>query len=215
MDDFLTLSRQRYTAKHYDGSRTIPPEDLDRLLEIVRLAPTAVNAQAWKFIVGSRKSRELVLPAIPDFNRARLENCSHFIVMCAAASLDEAAYARVTAREDADGRYPGRPEIRDAVDGHRLAFGRMHEKQGDYAQWTAKQVYIALAALLYGARSLGIDSTPMEGLDFDRLDEILKLRERNLRTVVMVALGYGAPRDSNRDRPKSRLPREELFEFLD
>lgn len=45
MVDFLSLSQQRYTAKHYDPNRIIPKEDLDKLLEILRLAPTAVNAR--------------------------------------------------------------------------------------------------------------------------------------------------------------------------
>ena len=34
--DFLTLSKERYTAKHYDVNRKISNEDLDKLLEIVR-----------------------------------------------------------------------------------------------------------------------------------------------------------------------------------
>ena len=215
MVDFLRLSQQRYTAKHYDPNRIIPKEDLDKLLEILRLAPTAVNAQAWKFFVGSRKSVDRILPGICDFNYDRMLNCSHFVVLCAQTKLDEASYKAVTVKEDADGRYPNHPEIRDIVDEHRIAFGRLHEQAGDYAQWTSKQVYIAMAALMYGAKSLGIDSTPMEGIEFDKIDELLKLKEQNLHTVAVVSLGYGAEKDSNRSRPKSRKALEDVVTFLD
>ena len=87
----------------------------------------------------------------------------------------------ITVKEDQDGRYPD-PSIRDTVDSHRKAFAAMHDKAGDFAQWTAKQTYIAMAALLYGAASKGIDSTPIEGMDYDKMDEILGLKKKNLKT---------------------------------
>ena len=206
--DFLTLSKERYTAKHYDVNRKISNEDLDKLLEIVRLSPSAVNAQAWKFFVGSQKSMAKIMPAICDFNRDRVGDCSHFIVMCAQNKLDEASYKEVTKKEDADGRYPNHPNIRDIVDEHRIAFGKLHESLGDYAQWTSKQVYIAMTALIYGAKSMGIDSTAMEGIDYAKLDEILNLKAQNLHSVVVVALGYSSDDDSNKKRPKSRRAKE-------
>ena len=215
MLDFVSLSNERYTAKHYDPDRIIPKEDLDKLLEILRLTPSAVNAQAWKFFVGSRKSKDLILPAICDFNHDRIKNCSHFVVLCAQTQLDIDSYKAVTVKEEADGRYPNHPEIRDIVDEHRIAFGRMHQQSGDYAQWTAKQAYIAMAALMYGAKSLGIDSTPMEGILFDKLDEILNLPAQNLHSVAVVSLGYGASDDSNRKRPKTRKALKDVVTFLD
>ena len=35
-----------------------------------------------------------------------------------------------------------------------------------------------------------VDSTPMEGFDTDAVDAILGLRERGLRSVVLLPLGY-------------------------
>lgn len=58
-------------------------KDIDTLLEIARLTPSAVNIQPWHFYVGStQKAKELILPAIPDFNIPRIRDCSHFIVLC-------------------------------------------------------------------------------------------------------------------------------------
>lgn len=61
---------------------------------------------------------------------------------------------------------------------------------------------------------MGIDSTALEGADFDKLDEILGLRKRGLRSVVAVSLGYRSEDDSNAKRPKSRLSKEDLFEEI-
>jgi nitroreductase len=43
---------------------------------------------------------------------------------------------------------------------------------------------------LVAAASEGVDSTPMEGFDPAKLDEILELRERGLRSVTILPLGY-------------------------
>ena len=49
MKDFLQISKERYTTKHYDSSKKISNADFQKLLEILRLAPSAVNVQPWFF----------------------------------------------------------------------------------------------------------------------------------------------------------------------
>lgn len=71
-----------------------------------------------------------------------------------------------------------------------------------------------MAALLYGAASNGIDSTPIEGMDFAKADEILRLKDTNLQSVGIVTLGYRKD-DSNALRPKSRLAKETIISSLD
>ena len=36
----------------------------------------------------------------------------------------------------------------------------------------------------------GVDSTPLEGFDPEALDKILNLKEKGLRSCVMLPLGY-------------------------
>ncbi len=213
--DFLELSEQRYTTKHYDVNRKILKEDLDKLLEILRLTPSAVNLQPWYFFVGSSdKATDLIRPAILDFNHARLDGCSHFVVLCAKTAISQDEFSAITKKEDSDGRYP-KVEIKNTVDEHRRYFAKMHEDLGDFCEWTAKQTYLAMAALLYGAASMGIDSTPIEGMDYQKCDEILKLKDKSLRSIGIVTLGYRAQDDSNALRPKSRLDKEQVMAFLE
>jgi nitroreductase len=81
--------------------------------------------------------------------------------------------------------------------------------------WNAKQCYIALGIALVAAAEANIDSTPMEGFNNEQLDEILELKEKGLRSVVMLPLGY---RDNANDYlvglKKVRREEENLFTTL-
>ena len=59
-------------------------------------------------------------------------------------------------------------------------------------QHAARQAYIGLGTALIAAAEEGVDSTPMEGFDPDKVDEILGLRARGLRSVILLPLGYRA-----------------------
>lgn len=61
---FLRLAQERYTTKHYNGQQ-IPREEFDTLLEILRLTPTSVNAQALHYFTAtSQEARERLLPRL-------------------------------------------------------------------------------------------------------------------------------------------------------
>ena len=49
---------------------------------------------------------------------------------------------------------------------------------------------------LLAAAIEGVDASPMEGFDPDKVDEILWLRELNLKSSTLVTLGY---RNENED----------------
>lgn len=49
--DFLQLAASRQSDRAYDMSRPVELEKLERILEAACLAPSACNAQPWKFVV--------------------------------------------------------------------------------------------------------------------------------------------------------------------
>lgn len=59
-------------------------------------------------------------------------------------------------------------------------------------QHAARQAYIGLGSALIAAAELKVDSTPMEGFDPVKVDEILGLKEKGLRSVLLLPLGYRA-----------------------
>ena len=63
-------------------------------------------------------------------------------------------------------------------------------------QHASKQAYIAFTAALTAAAFQKVDATPMEGFDADKVDQILNLREKGLRSAVLLPIGY---RDASED----------------
>ena len=49
--DFLRLVMSPQSDRAYDKEHSVEPEKLERILEAARLAPSACNAQPWKFVV--------------------------------------------------------------------------------------------------------------------------------------------------------------------
>lgn len=190
--------------------------EFDTLLEILRLTPTSVNAQALHYFTAtSQEARERLLPAFPEFNRDRITGASDVVVFTVPKTLTEAHLRRVLDKEESDGRFPN-AEVKNAQDQGRRYFAGLHQgSEAELVAWEARQAYIGMGFLLFAAAGMGIDSTALEGVDFPKLNEILGLDEKNLTAIAAVSLGYRSPKDGNAQRPKSRLTRDELFTSLD
>jgi nitroreductase len=83
-------------------------------------------------------------------------------------------------------------------------------KHATIADWTARQAYIALGQLMTSAATLGVDTTPMEGLDPAAFDRLLGLEGSGYTTAVACAVGYRAADDAYAALPKVRFATDEL-----
>ena len=63
------------------------------------------------------------------------------------------------------------------------------------------------------ASLLGIDNCPMEGFQNEKIDEILNLKDKNLKSVTMLALGQRGE-DPNALKPKIRKNFEEAITIV-
>lgn len=78
--------------------------------------------------------------------------------------------------------------------------------------WAARQTYIAMGTGLVAAAEEEVDATPMEGFDASGFDEILKLKEKGLKSVSIMTLGYrDVANDPMANAKKVRRPSENLF----
>ena len=80
--------------------------------------------------------------------------------------------------------------------------------------WFGRQVYLSLGILLGACAQMGLDSTPMEGIEFERYDEILGLT--TYKTMVAVAVGIRDENDANQPKfkPKSRRALEDVVTVI-
>jgi nitroreductase len=71
-------------------------------------------------------------------------------------------------------------------------------------KWSAKQAYIVLGTLLAVAAAMEIDTCPMEGFEPAKYDEMLGLTKMNLRSALVLPIGYRAPNDQTQHAKKVR-----------
>ena len=189
----------RHATKAYDPTRKVSDEDLHKIVEAARLAPTSSGLQQFRLIVvGDQALKEKMVAGA--LNPDCMRECSHVIVF---AAWDEYTDERGLVR----GRF------KRYTDMLKENFGKM-SKEAQF-QHAANQTFIALGLALAQAAELKIDSTPIGGFDPKLVDELLGLPEKGLRSVSLLYLGYADPeRDWLGSMKKVRNPYEEFVTFI-
>jgi nitroreductase/dihydropteridine reductase len=216
--NILAAATKRYTAKAYDPARRVPEELMQQIYGLLRNSPSSVNSQPWHFIVASTPEAKARMAKGAQggfsYNEAKITNASHVVLFCVRADADQQHLDNVLEQEQRDGRFKDELAKAGQAKG-RLGYVNLHRyTRKDLPQWLEKQVYIALGTAMLGAANLGIDTTPMEGIDVAALDAEFGLHERGLTSLVMLSFGYHAETDFNAGLPKSRLAEEQVFTFL-
>ncbi len=189
--NFPELIEKRYATKKFDG-RVVSQDIIDQLLEYMRMAPSSMNFQPWKFVVVTDPAvKEALQPA--TWNQAQITTCSHLIVICAYTDREAILASINKAMKDAGAD--------DELVGKRMAYVTNFVSALDadrMLSWAQKQCYIAMENILLGAKYLGVDSCPMEGFLPEKYSEILKL-PANIVPTLVVPIGYPG------DEPHSKV----------
>ena len=188
MSDLISKLKWRYATKKMDASRPVPQEKIDRILEAIRLTASSSGLQPYEVIVVTNP--ELRAQIVPHaWNQAQITDCSHLLVF---AAWDNYTAERINRMFDLVNDERGfKNEGWEAYRQKLLAAYVPRDAETNY-QHAARQAYIGLGTALIAAAEEGVDSTPMEGFDPDKVDEILSLRARGLRSVILLPLGYRA-----------------------
>lgn len=201
----------RYATKKMNGEK-VSQEKLDVILEAASLAPSSSGLQPFEVFVISNK--ELLAKIQPiAFGQSQIVDCSHLLVF---ASWENYTEERVNAAFDRMNTERGLPlSTTDDYKNRLLGMYLPRDPQVNF-EHTARQSYIAMTAALLAAAEQKVDATPMEGFNPAALDELLNLKEKGLRSTVLLTLGY---RDEANDwyvkMKKVRVPKEDFFTFID
>src|SRR3989338_8653477 len=85
--EFQEIVMQRYAVKEFDNKK-VPESKINKLLEMIRYAPSSYNIQPWKIIViTDQKLKEKLAPA--SWNQLQIITCSHLLVLCADKNIAE------------------------------------------------------------------------------------------------------------------------------
>jgi len=167
------------------------------LKEILRLSPSSINIQPWKFFFVQDETLKAKLAEASLHNLEKVNQADLLVVFSVAENLD--AFQEVVDREQPEALRNWYNQIKS------------NTPEADLKTWFAKQVYIALGMGLAGSAALGLDATPMEGINKEEYAKILN--STDYKPILAMAVGYAAADDFNRleVKPKSRRAQNDVI----
>lgn len=186
----------RRAARHFDPEFTMNEPEIERLLSLAVQSPTAFNIQNWRFVIVQDPEQRKKI-RVASWDQAQVTDASLLIILCA----DLKAWEKEPMRYWRSAPEPVRdfivPTIQDYYNG-------LDQVQRDEAM---RSCGIAAQTLMLAAQSMGYDSCPMDGFDFDAVAELIKLPEDHA-ICLFVAIGKAT---DEAEGPKDKLPLEELI----
>jgi nitroreductase len=169
----------RRAVKRFDPDHRLSAAEVDRLLSLALLSPTAFNVQNWRFvIVRDPELRRQIRAAA--WNQPQVTEASLFVVFCA----DLQAWNRQPERYWPEVPAETRRAVLAALDGY---YRDKPQVQRDEAM---RSCALAAQTLMLAAQSMGFDSCPMTGFDFGQVGELINLPADHV-LVMAVAIGRG------------------------
>lgn len=197
---FLDITQKRYTTKKYDSSKKIDEHTIEKLKEILRLSPSSINSQPWKFTFVADEEIKSRLAEFSLGNREKVLDASHIVIFSVVKDAEAFENNKLKLLPEYTTTY----------------YNRVLKPRGDeqIMTWLTSQVYLSLGFFLSATATLGIDSTPMEGINTKEYDAILK--DDNYKTLFAVAIGYRDKEDENQPslNPKFRLDAEDVIRSI-
>ena len=205
--NIISSLNSRYATKVFDSSKKIPQDEMDQLLEAIRLSASSYGLQQYKvLVVENPEIRSKLREA--SWGQPQITDASAVLVFAVNAN---------TTTESVDQFIDLVAETRNApkealTDYSNMMKGTISGRtQEQLENWNSKQAYIALGFGLVSSAVLGIDSCPMEGFSPDDYDKILGLEKLGLKSKVVLAVGYRSAEDKYQHLPKVRQKKEDLF----
>ncbi len=205
--ELLDKLNWRYATKAMNGQK-IPQEKIDNIIEAISLTPTSSGLQPFEvYVITNQEVKDKIKPIA--WNQSVVSDCSHLLVFVAWDSYTE---ERINKMFDLVNEVRGFKN--EGWENYRQMLLKGYPPRDPEVNFNhaAKQAYIAFSQAITAAAFEEVDATPMEGFDANALDEILNLREKGLRSCVLLPLGY---RDTENDwlinLKKVRKSREDLI----
>ncbi len=195
----------RYAAKKFDSRKILSKDKLHTLKQAFNLTATSFGLQTINLVV--IESKDLRTSLVEHaYGQNQVLDASHLLILCVQENIkdhhisdhfDNIKKIRATSDEILD------PYKKNLID--MMKTMSVEEQE----QWSKNQAYIALGNLMTVCAIEEIDSCPMEGFVAEKFDEVLKLKDKGLKSVLLLPVGYRAEDDMFADFRKVRKPIEE------
>lgn len=177
---------ERRSVKVFDPHHRMSEQEINQLMSLAMLSPTAFNIQNWRFVlVTDPLLRQQIRAA--SWNQAQVEEASLLIVLTA----DLNAWAKQPERY-----WKNAPKA--ASDVLVPMIGQYYQSNGQVQRDEAmRSCGMAATTLMLAAKEMGYDTCPMDGFDFAAVSKLLNLPSDHIPTMFVVvgkALKAAAPR---------------------
>ena len=204
---FLESLNWRYATKRMNGEK-VPAEKVENILEAARLAPSSSGLQPFNIlVVTDPELRKKIQPIA--YNQPQIMEASHLLIFAALDNITDQHIDQIFEQINRERNHT--PDEQEAYKNRLKALYASKTLEERYHA-AARQAYIALGFALAAAAVEQVDATPMEGFNNAELDKLLGLKEKGLRSVTLLALGYrDVANDKLAHQKKVRRPKDELI----
>ena len=163
--------------------------------------------QPIKLVVVQNKETQQQLVA-HSWNQQQVVQASHVLVICIQDNINE---------QDIETYFELVKKTRNTPDEVLTPFKEYlkaditNKSDNELSLWMKNQAYIALGNLLTVAAVEQIDSCPMEGFIPEKYDEVLDLKKYNLKSTLVLPVGFRAEDDYMKDLKKVRKDRTDVI----
>ncbi|QES87880.1 nitroreductase family protein [Rhizosphaericola mali] len=197
----------RHAVKAYNPSEKVSQENIEKIVEAARLAPTSSGLQPFRVLVIENQEIKNKLSE-GALNPECMREASHIIIF---AAWNRYTAERIDKVYDFTTEERGLPQGRFSAYTDKLKSIYLQEDAEVNFAHTARQSYIALGLALAQAAELRVDSTPVEGFNHAHIDQVLELEKLGLKSVSLMYVGVSDPsRDWIAPMKKVRISKEEF-----
>ena len=200
--DIIKSLEWRYACKKFDNNKILSDNQLDILKNAFNLTATSFGLQPIKLlIIKNKKIQESLVKH--SFEQQQVANASHLLVICIQDYFT---------LNDIDNYFDLEKEIRgtseEILKPYRDQLKNIFENKSTIEKQKSaiNQAYIAIGNLMTVCALEKIDACPMEGFNAQKFDEILELRKQNLKSVLLLPVGFRAKDDFMSTLKKVRKP---------
>ncbi|WP_338733676.1 NAD(P)H-dependent oxidoreductase [Mangrovimonas cancribranchiae] len=181
----------RYATKSFDENAILTENKINTLIQAFNLTATSYGLQPIKLIVIQDKEfqHELMQHAM---NQKQIVQASHLLVFCIQTAIDKHFVNEYFNRVHAIRQTP--KDILQPFEDF-LINDFENKSQKDIDAWATNQAYLAMGNLMTVCAMESVDACPMEGFLPDKFDEALQLKEKGLKSVLLMPVGYRAQDD--------------------
>ncbi len=169
----------RRSVKAFDPDHRMSEAEIEKLMSLAMLSPTAWNLQNWRFVLVSDPAlrKEIRMAA---WDQAQVTDASLLVVLTA----DLKAWQKEPARYWKNAPQTVQDFIVPAI---RQYYEGREQVQRDEAM---RSCGIAAMSLMLAAKEMGYDSGPMDGFDFDAVGKLISLPQDHV-IAMFVVIGKG------------------------